>query len=47
MGDFIVLAVLGVIVGMAIARVRKEKKQGGCCGNCSGCAGCCRNQKNA
>ncbi|MGM9661354.1 MAG: FeoB-associated Cys-rich membrane protein [Faecousia sp.] len=40
MGDLIVLAVLGLVVGMAIGKLHKDKKKGGCCGNCSGCAGC-------
>lgn len=40
MGDIIVLAVLGVAVILAAAKLRKDKKKGGCCGNCDGCAGC-------
>lgn len=43
MGDFIVLAVLAVIVGSAIYKLyKKHKNGGGCscdcdCGNCKGC----------
>ncbi|MDY4599440.1 MAG: FeoB-associated Cys-rich membrane protein [Candidatus Faecousia sp.] len=41
MGDIIVLAVLVSAAGLAIAKLRKDKKKGGCCGNCGGCTGCC------
>ena len=41
MGDLIVLAVLALIVSMAVGKLRRDKKRGGCCGNCSGCAGGC------
>ena len=40
MGDFIVLAVLALMVGASVWKLRKDKKAGGCCGNCSGCTGC-------
>ncbi|MCI6227304.1 MAG: FeoB-associated Cys-rich membrane protein [Clostridiales bacterium] len=41
MGDIIVLAVLVSAAGLAIVKLRKDKKKGGCCGNCGGCTGCC------
>lgn len=41
MGDIIVLVVLGLSVTLAVAKLRKEKRKGGCCGSCSGCTGCC------
>ena len=40
MGDIIVLAVLGLAVILAAAKLRKDKKKGDCCGNCDVCAGC-------
>ena len=47
MGDFIVLAVLAAAVCMAVIKLRKDKKNGGCCGNCSGCdRGCNSKQYN-
>lgn len=45
MGDGIVLAVLGLAVFLAVNRLRKEKKSGGCCGNCSGCTGGCSRRR--
>lgn len=40
MGDIVVLAVLGLIIGIVIASMVRAKKKGkGCCG-CSGCSGC-------
>ena len=45
MGDIIVLLVLGLMVGAAIARLRRQKKTGGCCGDCGNCGGCCQRQK--
>ena len=36
MGDIIVLAVLAAVVILAVAKLRKDKRKGGCCGNCSG-----------
>lgn len=53
MVDFIVIAVLGMIVGAAVLYIRKEKKKGvtciGCphaasCGKCGGCT-CSTEQK--
>ena len=43
-GDIIVLAGLGLIVGLVIASMIKDKKNGKSCGGCSGCAnyGSCR-----
>ena len=47
MTNFIVIAVVAVIVGLAVWYIRKEKRKGARCvgcpsgGNCSGsCAGC-------
>lgn len=37
MGDIIVLVVLGLAVLLAVARLRKDKRKGGCRGNCGGC----------
>ena len=45
MGDFIVLAVLALMVGASVWNLRKDKKTAGCCGNCSGCAGGCSRQR--
>ena len=40
-GDIIVLLVLGLVVGVVIAAMIRDKKKGnGCCGGCSGCSGC-------
>ena len=40
-GDIIVLFVLGLVVGIVIAAMIRDKKKGtGCCSGCSGCAGC-------
>lgn len=53
MVDFIVIAVLGIVVGTAVLYIRKEKKKGvtciGCphaatCGKCGGCT-CSTEQK--
>lgn len=52
MGDFIVLAVLVVIVALVIRSMWNNHKKGGgcsgCSGNCSGCnSGChCQTDKN-
>ena len=40
MGDIIVLAVLAAVVLWAVAKLRRDKRKGGCCGNCGSCAGC-------
>lgn len=41
MGNFIVLAVLAVIVFFAARSIYKKRKSGsGCNGNCAGCKGC-------
>ena len=46
MGDIIVLAVLAAVAIWAVAKLRKDKRKGGCCGNCCGCdRGCSRQQK--
>ena len=45
MGDIIVLAVLGLAVILAAAKLRKDKKKGDCCGNCGSCPGRCGQQK--
>lgn len=39
-GDIIVLAVLGVVVGLILGQMRRDRKKGHCCGCCEGCAGC-------
>ncbi len=45
-GDILVLAVLGLTVGLVIARMLRDRKKGNHCGSCKGCAGleggCCR-----
>jgi len=49
MTDFIVIAILVVIIGAAVAYIVRAKKRGGCIGcpdsgkcsgNCGGCSGC-------
>ena len=40
MGDIIVLAVLTAAVILAVAKLRRDKRKGGCSGNCGSCAGC-------
>ena len=41
MGDFLVLAVLGVVVLLVIRSMHKtRKKGGGCTGNCASCGHC-------
>ncbi len=40
MGDIIVLGVLALMVGAAIASLRRNRKKGGCCGSCGGCSSC-------
>ena len=45
MGDIIVLAVLGLVVLLAVARLRKDRRKGGCCGNCGGCDRGCSAKK--
>ena len=45
MGDILVLAVLAAAAGLAIAKLRKDKKKGGCCGNCSGCDRGCNSKQ--
>lgn len=42
MVDFIVVAVLGVIVGAAILYIRKEKKKGVTCIGCPHAAACAK-----
>ena len=39
LGDVIVLAVLGLIVGAIVAGMVRDKKKGRCCG-CGGCTSC-------
>ncbi len=47
-GDLVVLAALGLIVGLILGKMRKDKKTGkSCgCGSCQGCsmAGSCHGQ---
>ena len=45
MGDIIVLAVLTAVVILAVAKLRKDKRKGGCCGNCSGCDRGCNSKQ--
>ena len=45
MGDIIVLAVLASAVILAVTKLRKDKRKGGCCGSCSGCTGCCNGKQ--
>ena len=40
MGDILVLAVIGLAVGLIIAGMVRDKKRGKTCGGCSGCSGC-------
>jgi hypothetical protein len=39
-GDIVVLGVLGIVVGLIIAGMIRDKKKGKTCGGCSGCSGC-------
>ena len=39
-GDILVLAVLGLVVGLIIGGMVRDKKRGKACGGCSGCSGC-------
>ena len=45
--DYIVIAVIGLIIGLAVGYIRREKKQGKKCigcpdsGTCAGNCGCC------
>ena len=41
MANFIVIAILAVVVFFAARSVYKSAKRGGCCGDCSACGGCC------
>lgn len=41
MGDFIVIAVIAVIVGLAIHSLWKKKKNNKCSGGCDCCGGGC------
>ena len=42
--DFILIAVLVLLVGFALWRMRRRKRKGdSCCGGCEGCEGCCEN----
>lgn len=57
MDNFIIIAVLAVIIGAALAYVIKAKKSGAkcigcpdakkCSGNCSCCSSCSNTQKNS
>lgn len=39
--DYILIAVLAAVVGLAIYSTRKRRKKGGgCCGSCSSCSSC-------
>ncbi|MBE5905385.1 MAG: FeoB-associated Cys-rich membrane protein [Lachnospiraceae bacterium] len=41
MGNVIVGGILVIIVGLAIYKLRKDKKNGkGCCGDCGSCKNC-------
>lgn len=42
MGDFIVIAVLAIVVFFCARSIYKSKKnnKGGCNGNCGSCSGC-------
>jgi len=52
MTDFIIIAIVGLTVGLAGGYVYREKKKGRrcigcpdsgtCSGSCAGCSGCCR-----
>lgn len=37
-GDYIVIAVVLVLIGIAVRYLIKLKKSGGCSGNCGGCS---------
>ena len=51
MENFIVIAVVALIIGLAVFYIRKEKRRGvqcigcpdskTCSGHCAGCSGCC------
>ena len=48
MGDFIVLAVLGIIVALAVRSLYLDRKKGGCAGcshNCGSCNSACSYSK--
>ena len=55
MDNFIIIAVLAVIIGLAAGYIYKEKKRGNkcigcpdaktCSGSCAGCCGCSGNGK--
>ncbi|WP_343208843.1 FeoB-associated Cys-rich membrane protein [Anaerolentibacter hominis] len=34
------LILLGLVI-LAVAKIRRDKKNGRCCGGCSGCSGSC------
>ena len=40
MGDILVLSVIGLVAGLIIAGMVRDKKRGKTCGGCSGCSGC-------
>ena len=51
MDNFIVIAVVALVIGLAVFYIRKEKRRGvqcigcpdskTCSGHCAGCSGCC------
>lgn len=48
MGDFIVLAVLGIVVALAVRSLYRDHKKGGCAGcshNCGSCSAHCSANK--
>ncbi len=45
LSDYVVLAILGLVLGLAIAKVLRDRRRGktcsGCSGDCGTCAGKC------
>ena len=41
MGNFIVIAILAVVIGLCIRSMWRNHKNGGCSGNCGSCGGGC------
>ena len=43
LADYIIIAIVAILVGAAVYFAIRHKKRGsGCCGDCSKCAGSCR-----
>lgn len=44
-GDILVLAVLGLTVGLILGKLHRDRKKGPCCGHCKDCPGCIDHSK--